>query len=194
MGMFDRLNKENERRQKVHQKLPEFQDALKIQMDFFTAMTDPSHENHEQTKDFNKRANLLRSSRQRRDECSALNLVDYAALFATIHWRTFGLIFFTYRETREDLPEGFTEHGTKELTELGGDIRNIRFAVSTVGVDAKELEECTEFYKYYKEQVIATAKVAAQADNLVPMGPSAFSKEPKPLDEWLRIVNIDYLR
>lgn len=55
MGMFDRLNKENERRQKVQQKLPEFQDALKIQMDFFTAMTDPSHENHEQTKDFDKR-------------------------------------------------------------------------------------------------------------------------------------------
>jgi len=194
MGMFDRLNKENERRQKLQQKLPEFQEALRVQMDFFTAMTDPSHVSHEQTKDFKKRADLLRISRERRDECSALNLVDHAALFATIHWRTFGLILFTYRETHEDLPEGFTEYGTSELTQLGGDVRNIRFAVSTVGVDAKELEECTDFYNYYKEQVIEAAKVAAKADNLVPMGPSAFSREPKPIAEWLRTVNIDYLR
>lgn len=194
MGMFNRIKKDNERRQKVQEKLPELQDALKMQMDFFTAMTDPSHENHEQTKDFNNRANLLRTSRQRRDECMALNLADYAALFATIHWRTFGLILFTYRQSHRDLPEGFTEYGTKELTELRGDIRNIRFAVDTVGVDAKELDECTEFYNYYKEQVIEAAKIAAKVDNFVPMGPSAFSKGPKPIDDWLRTINNDYLR
>jgi hypothetical protein len=157
MGIFRRINKEVKRQVESNNRSQEFENTLKIVMEGFDASRNPQNPNFTKANTPEYKKNLLKTSEQRREDATRLNLHGYAAMYSSIHCRTF-------LDLHQDELLGlatpqvvFGRYGCRELHSLHSDIRYLAWGVSRAGVDPHEYWECKGMVDLYQSRIILFA-------------------------------------
>jgi len=139
MGLFNKTPKVNP-----------LQETLENLTIVFTAMNSPDHPSFDTLNQTIEIWNLSRNAKDWRDRAAKEKAYGYAAIFSTIHWRTF--LKGRIPEISGQIPfrEQLTNYGCINLDFLYSDLRYIELGVRSFGVSPEEYEECKEFVELYK--------------------------------------------
>jgi hypothetical protein len=158
MGMFKRIAKESERASEARSRTQEFEKAVAVMMDGFQASRDPENQYFEKASSPSYLENLILASERKRDEATRLNLHGFAAIFSSIHCRT----FFNLHQDEffGDVPPkvNLTYYGCTELGSLHSDIRYLAWGVNKSNVNPLEYWDCKKMVDFYEAKVIDYAK------------------------------------
>ena len=142
MGLFSKTPKVNP-----------IKEALEDLMKVFSASNSPGHPSFDELNQFPNVLNLLRLSKDWRDRSSKERAFGFAAVFSSIHWRTFVKSRIRYISGEIQFHEELNSYGCPSLYLLYVDLRNIQIGVSEHGVSVDEYEDCKDFVTLYKKLV-----------------------------------------
>lgn len=151
MGMFRRIAKENARWQESKNRQEEFELFAQGIMGQYQATMDVGHPMHQKANLPESQIKLLNLSKRYRDDASRLNLHNFAALFSTIHFRTYFHIHMDDLKGTVSLDLDYGIYGCRELMELQSDVRYLAWGVNEAGVDPEEYWDCKELLDTYQE-------------------------------------------
>ena len=154
MGLFNKSSKPNP-----------IAEALEDLTKVFTAINSPDHPSFDELNEYPNVLNLLRLSKDWRDRSAKENAFGYAAVFSTIHWRTFLKSKVAYISGEMEFHEQLNTLGCMNLDFLYSDLKYIEIGVNRHGVSREELDECSEFISLYKMLVIDFIKEQERITN-----------------------------
>jgi hypothetical protein len=149
--MFRRIAKENARWQEGINRKSEFEAIAQGAMSQYQAMMSVGHPMNEQANLPANKSKLLNLLRRYRDDASRLNLHNYAALFSSLHFRTYFHIHQKDLENNSILELDYGKYGCRELQELQSDVRYLAWGVNQAGVDPDEYWDCKDLLDSYLE-------------------------------------------
>lgn len=162
MGMFRRIAKENARWQEGINRKSEFEAIAQGVMSQYQAMMSVGHPLYEQANLPANQSKFLSLLRRYRDESSRLNLHNYAALFSSVHFRTYFHINQSDLQKKPNLKLTYETYGCRELQELQSDIRHLAWGVNKAGVDPEEYWECKAILDSYEAIIVIDLKAKAK--------------------------------
>jgi len=139
MGLFSKPAKVNP-----------IKEALEDLMKVFSASNSPDHHSFDELNQHLNVLNLLRLSKDWRDRSSKEKAFGYAAVFSSIHWRTFVKSRIRYISGETQFHEELHSNGCANLDFLYTDLKNIQLGVREHGVSTEEYDDCKEFIALYK--------------------------------------------
>jgi hypothetical protein len=161
MGLFNKTPKVNP-----------FQETLKDLTIVFSAMNTPDHPSFDELNQPLEIWNLSRNAKDWRDRAAKEKVYGYAAIFSTIHWRTFLKGRIPEISGQVLFHEQLTNYGCINLDFLYSDLHYIELGVRSFGVSPEEYEECKEFVELYKTLVVKYVyeqEKLIEEKNLVPV-------------------------
>jgi hypothetical protein len=158
VGMFRRVAKEYARSAEARDKWSDLEDALRLQMEGFSASHDLANPHYEKASSDEYLAKLVEASERRRDEATRLNLHGFSAAFSSIHCRTFLRVNQDVLLGKKEPNLIFTPYGVRQLSSLHSDVRYLAWGVEKAGVDKAEYWECKAMVDLYQFRVHELAK------------------------------------
>jgi hypothetical protein len=151
--MFRRIAKENARSAEARDKWSDLEDALRLQMEGFSASHNPENPYYEKASSPDYLAKLVEASEKRRDEATRLNLHGFSAAFSSIHARTFLRVNQDVLVGKREPNLMFEPFGVRQLSSLHSDVRYLAWGVEKAGVDKAEYWECKAMVDLYQFRV-----------------------------------------